>query len=223
VADGIFFQAANVSRVTAQIQISNEIVNSNDSFQKVFVKNVLLDCNSKEVLSLITECTLNAYESCTVENLGTFIKPDLWSPEHPVLYTLETYLQYNKDSNTKAIEWNLVDSKKVGIRSIEFHLQTGFYLNGISTKLKGGCVHHDAGCLGAAVLPAVWIRRLDKLKEMGCNAIRMSHNPHMPELYDLCDAMGFFVMDEAFDEWKGVKNKWSTGHNVYPPKLPRLL
>ncbi|MFQ7549475.1 MAG: glycoside hydrolase family 2 TIM barrel-domain containing protein [Blautia marasmi] len=65
---------------------------------------------------------------------------------------------------------------------------------------------------------AVWRRRLRKLKDMGCNAIRMSHNPHMPELYDLCDAMGFLVIDEAFDEWEGPKNKWSTGHNVYPPK-----
>jgi hypothetical protein len=55
------------------------------------------------------------------------------------------------------------------------------------------------------------------LKEMGCNAIRMSHNPHMPELYDLCDSMGFLAMDEAFDEWEGVKNKWAYGHNVYPP------
>ena len=84
-------------------------------------------------------------------------------------------------------------------------------------KIKGVCVHHDAGCLGAAVREKVWERRLRKLKEMGCNAIRMSHNPHMPELYDLCDSMGFLVMDEAFDEWEGVKNKWAQGHNVYPP------
>lgn len=64
----------------------------------------------------------------------------------------------------------------------------------------------------------VWERRLTALKEMGCDAIRTSHNPHMPELYDLCDEMGFLMMDEAFDEWENPKNKWSTGHNVYPPK-----
>lgn len=85
-------------------------------------------------------------------------------------------------------------------------------------KIKGVCVHHDAGCLGAAVPEDVWVRRLRYLKEMGCNAIRMSHNPPAPVLLDLCDQMGFLVMDEAFDEWEGVKNKWSTGHNVYPPK-----
>lgn len=71
--------------------------------------------------------------------------------------------------------------------------------------LKGVCLHEDGGCLGASVHPAVWRRRLVKLKEMGCNAIRMSHNPHMPELYDLCDFLGFLVIDEAFDEWEGPK------------------
>jgi hypothetical protein len=104
-----------------------------------------------------------------------------------------------------------------GIRSFEFKADKGFFLNGESMKLKGVCVHHDAGGLGAAVRKKVWERRLLTLKEMGCNAIRMSHNPHMPELYDLCDELGFLVIDEAFDEWEGVKNKWSRGHNVYPP------
>ena len=72
-------------------------------------------------------------------------------------------------------------------------------------KIKGVCVHHDAGCLGAAVTKEVWHRRFAKLKECGCNAIRCSHNPHMPELYELCDTMGFLVMDEAFDEWENAK------------------
>ena len=85
-------------------------------------------------------------------------------------------------------------------------------------KLKGVCVHHDAGCLGAAVPKTVWRRRLETLKRMGCNAIRTAHNPPDPDLLDLCDELGFLVMDEAFDEWEGIKNKWWQGHNVYPPK-----
>jgi hypothetical protein len=85
-------------------------------------------------------------------------------------------------------------------------------------KFKGVCVHHDGGCLGAAMKKEVWRRRLELLKKSGCNAIRCSHNPHMPELYDLCDELGFMMMDEAFDEWENPKNKWSTGHNVYPPR-----
>lgn len=112
----------------------------------------------------------------------------------------------------------LVEEEKVGVRSIAFVPDKGFFLNGANRKIKGVCVHHDGGCLGAAMRPEVWQRRLALLKECGCNAIRCSHNPHMPELYELCDAMGFLMMDEAFDEWENAKNKWSTGHNVYPPR-----
>jgi hypothetical protein len=139
--------------------------------------------------------------------------PRLWSPESPALYTLNTEL---KTGSKTCFSLGPV---KIGVRSVRFDPGRGFFLNheARARKLRGVCVHHDAGCLGAAVWPEVWRRRLEKLKAAGCNAIRMSHNPHMPELYDLCDEMGFFVMDEAFDEWEGCKNKWSRGHNVYPP------
>lgn len=135
----------------------------------------------------------------------------LWSPEHPHLYTLtcET-LQNGKVKDTEHIRF--------GVRTAVFDADKGFFLNGVSVKLKGVCVHHDAGALGAAVPPAVWRRRLNKLKVMGCNAIRTAHNPPDPALLDLCDELGFLVMDEAFDEWEGTKNKWWQGHNVYPPK-----
>ncbi|MCD7884332.1 MAG: DUF4982 domain-containing protein [Lachnospiraceae bacterium] len=112
----------------------------------------------------------------------------------------------------------IADTQRVGIRTICFDPDEGFFLNGKNRKIKGVCVHHDGGCLGAAMTREVWLRRLLKLKAAGCNAIRTSHNPHMPELYDLCDELGFLMMDEAFDEWENPKNKWSTGHNVYPPK-----
>jgi beta-galactosidase len=112
----------------------------------------------------------------------------------------------------------MIDTK-VGIRDFHFDANKGFTLNGVPMKINGVCVHHDAGCLGAAVPVGVWERRLKLLKEMGCNSIRMSHNPHATELYDLCDKMGFLVMDEAFDEWEGGKNKWVQGRNVGPPSL----
>ena len=136
--------------------------------------------------------------------------PQLWSPEEPHLYQLKTEVLQND---------NIIDivETTTGLRDIKFDPAKGFFLNGEYYTMKGVCLHHDAGCLGAAVRPKVWKRRLEKLKAMGCNAIRMAHNPHMPALYDLCDSMGFLVIDEAFDEWEGVKNKWTTGHNVYPP------
>jgi len=135
----------------------------------------------------------------------------LWSPETPVLYTLTARaIQNGAVCDEHAIPF--------GVRTFAFDGDKGFFLNGVSRKLKGVCVHHDAGALGAAVPKAVWRRRLEVFKAMGCDAIRTAHNPPDPHLLDLCDEMGFLVMDEAFDEWEGAKNKWWQGHNVYPPK-----
>lgn len=137
--------------------------------------------------------------------------PHGWSPEDPYLYTLRLEA-IAADGKTDREEIPF------GIRILRFDPDQGFFLNGKGMKLKGVCVHHDAGCLGAAVPKEVWRNRLTKLKEMGCNAIRTAHNPPDPDLLDLCDELGFLVMDEAFDEWEGIKNKWWQGHNVYPPK-----
>jgi beta-galactosidase/beta-glucuronidase len=141
--------------------------------------------------------------------------PRLWSPESPSLYTITLSLSAPVEGGIQKLHTAL--ALRAGIRSIYFDPDRGFFLNGEARKIKGVCVHDDAGCLGAAVWPEVWRRRLEKLKAAGCNAIRMSHNPHMDELYGLCDELGFLVMEEAFDEWEGCKNKWSRGHNVYPP------
>lgn len=189
----------------------------------VRIRTALLDADGEAVLTL--EGRTSAGGECILE--GTLDKARLWSPEHPYLYTLRTWYALTGRAEGRSGEqltqecpeegFYLVDETRVGIRGIIFHPQKGFFLNGVETKLRGVCVHHDGGALGAAMEPEVWQRRLEILKESGCNAIRCSHNPHMPELYELCDRMGFLVMDEAFDEWENAKNKWSTGHNVYPP------
>ena len=141
----------------------------------------------------------------------TVSRPRLWGPDDPYLYTLRgEVLSGGQVTDTEEIA--------VGLRVMVFDGDKGFFLNGQSMKLKGVCVHHDAGCLGAAVPKSVWARRLRKFKEAGCNALRTAHNPPDPDLLDLCDEMGLIVMDEAFDEWEGIKNKWWQGHNVYPPK-----
>ncbi len=136
---------------------------------------------------------------------------ELWSLDSPNLYKLHC----NAFKNNRICDSVTITT---GIRTIKFDADEGFFLNGECMKLKGVCVHHDAGALGAAVPVEVWKRRLEKFKECGCNAIRTAHNPPDEKLISLCDEMGFFVMDEAFDEWEGSKNKWWQGHNVYPPK-----
>ncbi len=135
----------------------------------------------------------------------------LWSPEHPCMLRLVgEALSAGRVTDTVSVPF--------GIRTFRFDPDKGFFLNGEGMKLRGVCVHHDAGCLGAAVPKKVWERRLKKFREAGCNALRTAHNPPDPDLLDACDEMGLMVMDEAFDEWEGIKNKWWQGHNVYPPK-----
>lgn len=208
--NGIFFHTPRVEEDSADYEIDNTLTNATDKDSLITVTNVIFDATGKLVEEAVRQVRIRARSTVSVQNTGTIETPELWSPEQPCLYTVKTYISYRKAYQ--------VHEMKVGIRSIRFHPDRGFFLNGKSWKLRGVCLHHDAGCLGAAVPYEVWYRRLVRLKEMGCNAIRMSHNPHMPELYTLCDILGFFVIDEAFDEWEGPKNKWWQGHNVYPPR-----
>ena len=127
--------------------------------------------------------------------------PKLWSDGNPQLYTLHfSTLPSEETAPVKDDHYHV----HFGIRSAEFKAD-GFYLNGEKTFLKGVCLHHDAGGLGAAWNKSAWVRRLNMLKDMGCNAIRSSHNPPAPELLDLCDEMGFLVMDELTDTWTYAK------------------
>lgn len=137
-------------------------------------------------------------------------KPHRWDVDDPYLYSLRAEIVSGKQ---------ILDSTTVpvGIRTLEFDPDKGFALNGRWMKIKGVCLHHDAGVLGAAVPPQVWERRLNNLKAIGVNAIRTSHNPQAPVFYDICDRLGLLVMDEAFDEWEFPKRKWVEGWNVGTP------
>jgi beta-galactosidase len=126
--------------------------------------------------------------------------PSLWSIDTPKLYTVRSTLR------SRGIDLDR-ETTTFGIRQIEFDADKGFLLNGRHVKLNGVCIHGDGGCVGAAVPERVWERRLELLQQMGCNAIRLSHNPPAPELLDLLDRMGFLVMDEAFDEWRQPKGQ----------------
>ena len=127
--------------------------------------------------------------------------PKLWSIESPSLYKATI----NILENGRVVD---TDTVTTGIRSFEFVPATGFWLNGKNLKIKGMCLHHDGSAFGAAVPLAVWERRLNKLRELGVNAIRTAHNPPAPEFLDLTDRMGFLVMDETFDQWTIAKNRF---------------
>ncbi len=133
--------------------------------------------------------------------------PQLWSPDSPSLYQLISRVFVANE---------LVDETRTpfGIRTFDFDANHGFSLNGKNLKIKGLCMHHDAGVVGAAVPEDVLARRIKLIKSIGGNAIRCSHNPMAPELYRLCDELGLLVMDEAFDEWEIGKRKWVQGRNA---------
>lgn len=137
---------------------------------------------------------------------GDARSPERWSVAHPVMYSLRTEVK---------VGGRVIDAVTTpfGFRDVKFTPDKGLFVNGESVKMKGVCLHEDAGVLGAAVPVEVWERRLRTLKELGCNAIRTSHNPPSPEFLDLCDRLGFLVMDEAFDEWDKGKKKWVDGWN----------
>lgn len=208
---GITFETAELRCDEAVIQTKITVTNFNEEKKVAHIKQNLTDSAGTVVTIGQKEITLSANESHEIQFEMTLSEVKLWRPETPNLYTLTTIILSNGKVNTY--------QEKVGIRTFEFTAEDGFILNNTANiKLKGVCLHEDAGCFGTAVPKAVWLRRLLKLKEAGCNAIRMAHNPHAQILYDLCDELGFFVFDEAFDEWENPKNKWWRGHNVYPPK-----
>lgn len=211
---GIFFYVDHADKDSAAFTCECELQLAKNSaaHAEVTVQAILFDADGTPVSEAQTNAILCRDAMTTVRLSGSMEHPALWSPDSPSLYTLRTAVSdLNGNSTT-------VSEEKVGIRTFSFDPDHGFFLNSVPTTFQGVCMHHDGGALGAAMSKGVWRRRLTKLKQMGCNAIRMSHNPHMPELYELCDEMGFLVMDEAFDEWEGCKNKWFRGHNVYPPK-----
>lgn len=149
--------------------------------------------------------TLAPGTSASVTRLIDVASPQLWSPDTPNLYTLRVQVR----ESGKLVD---VYDTRFGIRSICFDANKGFFLNGRNLKLQGVNEHHDAGCLGAAVPDEVLRRRLSILKAMGCNAIRTAHNPASPTFLDLCDEMGFMVVEEAFDEW--VDGKTPFGYQL---------
>jgi len=201
---GVSYEAKNVSKEKAALQVKVEI-EKGQTAGKLTTKATLIDNTGKKLQS--SEAPVNSQLSILNFQLN---KPNLWSINTPYLYTLHVDLL----ADGKVVDQT---DTRVGIRSLQFDPNRGFALNGEWMKVKGVCIHHDAGVLGAAVPREVWHHRFVSLKEMGVNAIRMSHNMQAPDVYDLADEMGFLIMDEGSDEWEFPKRKWLKGWNQGTP------
>jgi hypothetical protein len=205
----VAFTTPKISADKADINVKVNISNSTATQAAIGIKINLVDKAGKIAAAIQKQVKVKPGKHETSFD-AEVSSPRLWDVEHPELYQLQVQLS----RNGKQID---AVNQTVGIRSIRFDKDNGFFLNDKSTKLKGVCIHDDAGALGVAVPREVWIRRLKILKDAGVNSLRLSHNPHADYLYDLCDKMGFLVMDEAFDEWELGKNKWVKGWNVGTP------
>ena len=193
---GTFVSTPEITSGFAKVKIKTEL---SDSLAKgIKLVYDVLDSKGNQLLS---------GSSLTKKEIELTLKnPKLWSPESPVLYTLITKLYQNNILTDQ-------QQTKFGIRQVQFKRETGFWFNGKNVKFNGVCLHHDLGPLGTAINVSAMRRQLKLLKDLGCNAIRTSHNPVAPEFLDLCDEMGFFVIEEAFDEWQSKKMK--NGYHLY--------
>ena len=189
-----------ISAQTATVEVSTRVRNTLTRPALCTLSSVVLDQTSSPVQSTDTDAEIPAGgDHLFVQHIAV-PQPRLWSHTTPTLYSVRQTLRHgNQDVDAVTTSF--------GIRSIEFDADKGFLLNGERVKLNGVCLHDDGGAVGTAVPQRIWERRFALLKEMGCNAIRASHNPHTPEFFDLCDRMGFLVMAEAFDEWREPKSQ----------------
>jgi beta-galactosidase len=203
---GICVTTPEASKETAQVNIRVRVENDSGSDCSVSVKNEFfeLTANDEKGKALASvesdEMQVPARQGSMCRNQVQFKQPKLWSLETPSRYVVVTSILQNG---------KILDQTETpfGIRNIEFTATNGFLLNGRRVEIKGVCDHHDLGALGTAVNVRALQRQIEILRQMGCNAIRASHNPAAPELLDLCDKMGMLVMDESFDCWEQGKNK----------------
>jgi beta-galactosidase len=201
VQNGLYCTAPEIKKEQAALEVQAEIENNLNEPAPVTVNATVYKLDNKQqptgepvvktgnIKALIPAASRHNFV------LGMYVKnPVLWDLENPELYKIVVNV-YKGDEAADVVETNF------GFRTLNFTAREGFYLNGKRVNVNGVCNHHDLGALGSAFNIRAAERQLELLKEMGCNAIRTSHNPPAPELLDLCDKLGFLVMDEAFDAW----------------------
>ncbi len=202
---GTFVTTPEVSAQKAIVNLQVELKNEDSKVDLIKVESIIYDRDQNKVAQSEEDVKF-ADDNAKFDMQFEVNDPLLWSVNNPNLYNVETRLY----SNGKCID---VYRTEFGIRNFHFDAEKGFFLNGEYLKIFGVNQHHDLGALGAAVNTRAMERQLEIIRDMGCNAIRMAHNPPAPELLQLCDRMGFLVVDESFDEW--AKTKAKKGYHLY--------
>ena len=191
---GVFVTTTEVIRDRAKIMVQADINNGLKTKKDIILKVEIKGYNNHLVASKEISTRIHNLVPAKIKMSLNIDHPELWSPDNPCLYQLSCFI---KDSNTVLDKYET----SFGIREIWFDAERGMFLNGVNIKLKGGAVHANNGCLGAAAYPGAEERRVRLLKEAGFNAVRCCHNPPSKAFLDACDKTGILVIDEAFDDW----------------------
>lgn len=192
--NGIYITTPSVNKDKAQIAIQTEVSNQTDTCMFTTLRTEIYSPDGKQQKSILSTVPIAPRGTYTFRQYTIIDQPSIWDINSPSLYTVKSYIINNSKT---------VDNYKsrFGIRTVDFNAEQGFLLNGRKVFLKGVNIHHDLGPLGSAFFEKGMKRRLQGLKEMGCNAIRLSHNPYAKAVLDMCDEMGILVYDECFDKW----------------------
>jgi beta-galactosidase len=202
-----FVSTPTVTAEKATVRAQSTVVNESGTAQKTALEVTLTGPDGRPAGTFVTpEQTIAKGEKAQFTAEIAVPKPELWEIDHPALYRAAVRVKTGPSAGKHAA----ADDETVpfGIREFHFDAATGFWLNGRNFKIKGVALHADGGAMGIAVPTAIWERRLSELRALGVNAIRTAHNPPSPEFLDLCDRMGFLVMDELFDCWTVGKNPY---------------
>jgi beta-galactosidase len=205
---GIFASFPSVTRQEASVRIQTRLLNETDRPDTAIVTQAVYAPDGTEVAAGRVEQALAAGGEATLDQALTVKNPQLWSPDRPDLYRLVTTVETAAGRTDR-------QETPLGIRTIEYGPDFGFRLNGEKLIMKGLCLHHDLGAVGAAEFPRALDRRLDELKKLGVNAIRTSHNPYSEYFMKRCDELGFLVIAEMYD-------KWNFGNEFYDPDGTRI-
>ncbi|HYJ45820.1 MAG TPA: glycoside hydrolase family 2 TIM barrel-domain containing protein, partial [Pyrinomonadaceae bacterium] len=199
---GTFITTPKVATSEATVRVQSRVVNQSEKPRDVSLQITLLDTEGRPVQTVETKPQeVAAGQGADFQQEIPVKSPQLWNLDRPSLYRAVTRVRAGGQTLDE-------ETTSFGIREFHFDADTGFWLNGKNFKIKGVCLHHDASAFGAAVPLRAWERRLEALRALGVNAIRTAHNPPAPEFLDLCDRMGFLVMDELFDCWTVAKNPY---------------
>lgn len=202
---GHFISARDVTTNRATVHVQTEFT-APATVKKLEIQTTLIAPDGKPAAT--AKQTIDPSLAHTLVQKIDLTNPALWDIESPQLYKAITKLIADGKETDEVIS-------NFGIRDARFDAATGFWLNGKNLKIKGVCLHHDGGAVGAAVPLRIWEKRLLLLKEVGVNGIRTAHNPMSSEFLDLCDRLGFVVMNETFDTWNAAKNNAEKGYNLY--------